>query len=144
MEPNIKHLIGEIAFAMQMNSYDLSNYLKIDTLEVVFITDPFYNDDENIQKVKEDIDNNPENYLYIEPVGSNEAFRLMADFSENIEDMKLQNKLFQVLNKRRPFANFKNILQYYPEYLQKWYKYRNEYYENLAKEWLEENNIKIQ
>ena len=144
MEPNIKHLIGEIAFAMQMNSYDLSNYLKIDTLEVVFITDPFYNDDENIQKVKEDIDNNPENYLYIEPVSSNEAFCLMEDFSESIEDKELQNKLFNALNRRRSFGNFKNILQYYPQYLEKWYKFRDEYYENLAKMWLKENNIKLQ
>ena len=128
---------------MQMNSYDLSNYFKLDTLEIIVITDPSFDDDEEIQKVKRDIDNNPENYLYIEPVGSDKAFKIMEEFAKTIEKSELQLKLFQVLGRRRPFANFRNTLQYYPEYLDKWYKYKDNYYESLAREWLEENNIKL-
>jgi len=37
---------------------------------------------------------------------SHESFKIMADFAENIDNARLQDRLINALNKSKPFRNF--------------------------------------
>ena len=52
-----------------------------------------------------------ETYINIEPRESHESFEIMEKFVEEVNDKILKNKLINALNNRKPFANFKNIVE---------------------------------
>lgn len=66
----------------------------------------------------------------IESMHSSEAFQIMEDFTNEVEDALLRNKLINALNNRKPFSNFKWIVEG-SEYRQNWFDFRqkqNEYF----------------
>ena len=52
-----------------------------------------------------------ETYITVEPRESSESFKIMERFVDEVNDKKLKNKLINALNNRKPFANFKNIVE---------------------------------
>lgn len=52
-----------------------------------------------------------ENCITVEPPESSESFRIMEDFVSEIDDKKLQKQLINALSHRRPFANFKHMVE---------------------------------
>ena len=68
------------------------------------------------------------NYIEIAPLDSSEAFRIMENFAEQVEDQHIQNKLISALNNRRPFANFKMLVES-SEYREHWFQFRQQAYE---------------
>ena len=134
-------LIKEIAFALQMYSDNMNYYLKIDTNEIVMTIDPSYVDNPELQKELKEIESNPDNYIHIKPVTSYDAFDLMEGFATKIEDDVLQSKLMNSFSKRKPFAKFKHTVNYFPQYRDECYKYKEEFYENAAEKWLKEHNV---
>lgn len=79
--------------------------------------------------LKKDYRENKEDYIVFNPLDSNESFRIMRDFAYDMEDEKFQNKLFDALNMRGPFRNFKYLVDD-SDYREDWFKYRHEYYKN--------------
>lgn len=81
--------------------------------------------------------------ITIEPMHSREDFQIMADFTDDIDDQNLKDQVINALNRRKPFANFKNIIDV-SEYRQKWFDFRQKQYEyyvwNEIKYELEKNN----
>ena len=76
-----------------------------------------------------------ENFLEVEPLESNESFRIMEAFAENLEDHHFQNKLVNTLRNRKPFANFKFAIDNSP-YRQQWFGFKKKWLENYVKELL--------
>jgi hypothetical protein len=66
------------------------------------------NEDEDEQKFLHD---DWVSYITIEPRESSESFEIMKKFVDEVNDKKLKNKLVNALNNRKPFANFKNIIE---------------------------------
>eukprot|EP01156_Anaeramoeba_ignava_P011199 Anaeramoba_ignava/a482295_7.p3 GENE.a482295_7~~a482295_7.p3 ORF type:complete len:188 (-),score=23.69 a482295_7:88-651(-) len=64
----------------------------------------------------------------IEPMESREGFKVMANFTDEVDDITLKSKLINALNNRRPFANFKYIVET-SDYRQKWFDFRKKEYE---------------
>ncbi len=48
-----------------------------------------------------------ENVIRLAPMDSHDSFRIMEAFANSIDDDEFSQQLFQLLNKRNPFANFK-------------------------------------
>ncbi len=69
-------------------------------------------------------------YFEFNPPDSNEGFRIMEAFAERLKgDEKLQNQLFRALNNRKPFANFKDIIDN-SDYRQNWFDFKFRWLEN--------------
>jgi hypothetical protein len=76
-----------------------------------------------------------EKYIIFEPLESDESFKIMEQFAEQLSDNKLQNKLFNALNNRKPFANFKYLIDN-SLYRQDWFDFKKRRLENHVYELL--------
>jgi len=78
--------------------------------------DPYLEDEhrevwkEQFNKIKAD----QENYVKIERMGSREAFEVMENFAESIEDPIYKGRFFERLTGRKPFANFNHLVHNSP------------------------------
>jgi len=79
----------------------------------------------------------PGQYLLIEPLMSNQSFRMMAAFAENVDDDKVRRALVGALNDRKPFANFKFQIDNSGPYRQKWFDFKNQWLMDYVREELE-------
>jgi len=67
---------------------------------------------------------NPSKYQEIHRMQSRDSFRIMADFAEQVENTNLQTELFNALNRRHPFREFKAAIDYSTE-RQNWFDFKN-------------------
>ena len=69
----------------------------------------------------EEIEKHPDDYVEFAGMESRDAFQVMVDFTDQVNDMNLKEKLYHALNNRNPFRYFKwridnsgrNLLDFY-------------------------------
>ena len=66
-----------------------------------------------------------EKCITVEPPESSESFRIMEDFVSEIDDKKLQKQLINALENRRPFANFKYVVEG-SSYRKEWFAFKQQ------------------
>ena len=71
---------------------------------------------------------NWQNCLTIEPMESHDSFKRMEYFVDEVKDINLQEKLINALNRKKPFANFKYLIED-SDYRQHWLDFRQAQYE---------------
>lgn len=76
-----------------------------------------------------------ENRMTFEPLESHESFKIMRRFTDQLEDEKLQGKLYNALNHSKPFANFKFLIDN-SDYRQNWFDFKKHQLEIHVKELL--------
>ena len=130
--------LDELVFALEWHSDDMSSYLDVETGQIVQVSESFDDEDE---RLREQIEEDPKRYRYIEPVDPNESFRLMARFVDSLPDGEAQRLLAKSLQRRSPFRNFKDDLYDFPDVQNQWYKFHNEQLVLMAKEWVETEEI---
>lgn len=84
-------------------------------------------EEEGIQEL-EAIQNDLFSYHEIERMPSHEAFEVMEDFiniMSSTHDPRLKISLIEALNKRRPFAHFKHIVES-SSYREAWFTFRDQ------------------
>lgn len=77
--------------------------------------------------------------MKISPIPSNISFHIMEDFASTQPANKAKF-LYQALEKRRPFANFK-IAAERAGILQEWYSFKNAKELEMAENWLTDNGL---
>jgi hypothetical protein len=97
-------------------------------------------DEEPWEKESKEIENNWGDYFEFIGFESHESFKIMADFSEDIEDKRLQVKLINALNRPKPFQNFKWQIDNSGEYRQKWFDFKKMRYIQWVKKQVELSN----
>jgi hypothetical protein len=118
---------------------------KTGEIESVIDTDSWDSMDNEIwDEIMEKIDENINDYWQFERMESHEAFKVMADFAESIDDPILQNNLIKILNRKSPFANFKAEIDESGPYRQKWFDFKKERYIEWVKEQLEGHKLSIE
>lgn len=95
--------------------------------------------DEN-GEIIEDMANDPR-YLSIEQIPSHEAFAVMADFVDELDDERVAQRLSRALSGRKPFRAFKDALCDFPDVREAWFDFEREANLRLAKEWCENHGI---
>jgi len=130
--------LDELVFALEWRSDETASYLDMETGQIVTVSDLF--DDEGLQS-RDEIEENPKRYRYIEPIDSNESFRMMARFVDSLPEGEAQKVLAKSLQRRSPFRNFKDDLYDFPDVQNQWYKFHAEQLVQMAKEWLEAEEI---
>src|SRR5687767_15043310 len=102
----------EVAEAMSMNN--MRKFINLDTLEVNMhpAEDHFFFEDME-DTAKEAIEN-PDKLLAIEILTAFKSFRIMKAFAETVKVKGLQRNLIQALERKKPFSNFKHIIDNSP------------------------------
>ena len=137
---------------------DMDYYLDKETGEVIFllveISRYVEEVDENSRKElldwqKKDIKvaqdilfTNPDRYINITEGAPCNGYDLMVEFAETIEDELLREKLSIALDGQGAFRRFKNVIADYPDYREKWFKFRGERINKKVIEWL--NSVGIE
>jgi wyosine [tRNA(Phe)-imidazoG37] synthetase (radical SAM superfamily) len=119
-------------------------YYHIKTGDIISCPDPVKwlgVDDEEFEEELKNIEEDCDNYIVFEGMETHESSRVMEDFAHSVEDNKLQAKLFNALNRRKPFANFKNVIDESGDHRQKWFDFENARYIEWVKYQIEFNKI---
>ena len=80
------------------------------------------------EQAEGEIDANREEYIEIEAMGSNDSYRVMVDFAEQLTNPRLQEELFRALDKRGPFREFKYVVDNSGDYREEWFAFKNQRY----------------
>ena len=99
------------------------------TGELLFVPDlnnSAYVDTEFYENDLEKLDNNFGDYIEIEKPNSSDSFKIMANFTEQLNDHdKIKNVLIKALNKKKPFREFKFAIDNSGVYRQQWFDFKN-------------------
>ena len=96
-------------------------------------------DEEPWEEESKEIDENWDDYFEFDRFDSHESFQILADFTENLDDLGLQNKLIKALNRPKPFQNFKWQIDNSGEYRQQWFDYKKLRYIQWVKDQIDLN-----
>ncbi len=115
-------------------------YLNPKTLEIEEFPKDLMVDPEEYKMLtgcdKDDVEFKHENWekCYVfEPLESNESFKIMEAFAEQLEDESFKGQLIYTLNKPKPFANFKWKIDNSP-YRQNWFDFKQQWLEAHVKQ----------
>lgn len=126
----------EVGEAMFMN--DTRAFINMETLEIeIYVAEDFFIDNEMEDTATEEIENIGK-FLPVEHEDSSTAYKVMEAFTETVKDRQVKYRLASALQKRRPFANFKVVIDN-SIIREQWFQFRDEAYAEIAKQWLEVN-----
>ena len=97
-------------------------------------------EEEMWQESMDKVENNYHEYLSFEGMESHQSFRIMEAFIADMADVKTQQRFEDAISYRKPFQNFKQLLNNYPELRQQWFDYKNQQYIEWVQEQLETYN----
>lgn len=110
---------------MGMLSFVHKETLEIEVYpDVTHIID-FDENDELWAETKNKLDENMADYIEIEPMASFESYKLLENFVLVVDDEALQDDLQAALERRKPFRNFKHIVDN-SNYRQAWFDFELE------------------
>ena len=100
--------------------------------------------DDVAKSLKEDLNKIEgwESSIVINPLEPHESFKIMQSFiDKTIPEGNIQEKLIGALNRKRPFANFRNLIDN-SDYLQDWCDFKQNYLEEHVYEMFQIEGIK--
>lgn len=97
-------------------------------------------DEEPWEEEQKEIEENWSDYYEFEGMSSRDSFNLMADFTETVDNQKLQDRLVNALRKSKPFGNFKWQIDNSGDFRQKWFDFKDMRYIEWVKEQIEDYN----
>jgi len=133
--------LDELCAAMEDSSYEHEYYLNLETGEILFLSE--YLDDEEAEKLKEKIDNDPDSYEKIPKAESHEGYGDMVDFIATVKDKRLVELLEVAINGKGAFRRFKDVLLNYPEERERWFQFRDDRVQEKALEWLGDIDVSL-
>jgi len=85
----------------------------------------------------QEIEKEPDKYVQLETMSSEESFSIMEDFAAQVGHQGIKARLFGALNGRKPFRNFKNQVDYNENLRQAWFAFKQKRYEEWVMRQLE-------
>ena len=126
---------------MEDGSYEHEYYLDLETGEILLISD--YMDDEEIGKLKDQIDEDSDRYERIPEAESHQGYEDMVDFIATVKDERLAELLEVTINGKGAFRRFKDVLLNYPEERERWFHFRDDRVQEKALEWLNDIDVSL-
>jgi hypothetical protein len=80
----------------------------------------------------EQLENNFTDCYEIDKWTSSEAFEIMSEFTDQVADNKLQNRLFDALRKNKPFREFKFVIENSGDFRQQWFDFKNKWQQDFV------------
>jgi hypothetical protein len=82
-------------------------------------------------------------FIVVSKMESREAFRVMENFMHEVQDERLQKEVIRKLEGKRPFANFKAVIES-SSVRENWFAFRSEAIQEFVKEQLKGENIEME
>ena len=130
--------IKELGMVFEDNSAEVSYHFDRETGEIIPIMVNFGGEPEEDE---EEIDDNPDRYVFIEPIDSRSGYRIMEDFVMDLPAGPAKELLERALSWKKPFSNFKSALHEFPELKDAWFKHHDARVEEIVRRWLEAHEI---
>ena len=126
-------------------------YLNLDTGDYQNIIpmegEMFHHMDKKMKEMEKEklneVENNWENYIVLEEMNSDEAYLVMKKFAEQIPEEKFRDKVLTILDLRKPFANFKDLVEP-SKYREHWFDFKKQQYIEYVKDQLREYNVEFE
>lgn len=115
--------------AIELASDDIRYYYNVDTQEVISVA--LYDDDN-------DIEMQHDHYISLPSKYDINDYQIMEDFIQNLPDEQQSNQLAYAIHGRGAFRSFRNLIDEL-NLTQQWYDFRTEAYEQIARQWCQEN-----
>ena len=137
-----KEKIKDIAQDLQIG---MAVYINRETSETESLLDQdnVYGEPEFWEEEIEKIEKEWKDYVVLTKMSSSEAYQIMEDFVDEVNDERLKEYLIKILNRRSPFANFKAEIDE-SDYREKWFEFKDKRYEEYVREELLENDFEIE
>lgn len=123
----------DLAFALDSDGDQTTNFLNLDTGEIVTVFDGEVNGEE-VDDVDEYLDSG--NFRRIEPMDSRESFSVMDDFVSSLPAGTPRSTLREALSGNRPFRRFKDAIYNFPALKDPWFDFeemrKRQYLEELV------------
>ena len=130
----------ELIIAFEASGFDQSNYLDLETGEVVSLMREIMDSDE-IDEIEQRVNSEPERYKFIPSIDSSEAYDDMVKFIDTVEDKHLAELLSVAINGKGAFRRFKDVLLSYPVERERWFEFQSDLMVRRVEEWLQEIGI---
>jgi len=98
--------------------------------------DDIYSDMEGWEDTIDKIENDRDNYETFKKMSSNEGFEIMEKFANSLADSSFKDKVLGRLSRRKPFQNFKMLIDS-SDYRQNWFEFKKNAYIDFVKEQVE-------
>lgn len=131
--------IAEVAENLDMGYVVFYNFETNETKSLIDRDTGFDIIEEEVEIWKE-IDENFEDYHEFEKMDSRNSFLVMEDFAGQVEDEKFKNRLMTVLNRRKPFAHFKDEVETNWDYREDWFAFKQKKSNQWVKQQIEDFN----
>lgn len=92
-----------------------------------------------MQSTFDELEENEEDYMKFETLESFESFRIIENFVFQLEDIVLKEKLLNTLKKKKPFRNFKHIIEH-SDQRENWFCFEQEQVEKHVTSIIEAHN----
>ena len=112
-----------------------SHWLNLESGTILFLIGP-----DAVDEADED-PRDDDRWLFIEPIASSEAFRIMEDFVDQCVDGHVSHALSQALLQRKPFRRFKDVLAAHPAQREAWFAFERQAMEVIARRWCESHGV---
>jgi hypothetical protein len=86
--------------------------------------------------VDEDVDEDEDRWLYVECVGSHDAYRDMELFIATVDDPAIADRLEIAISGKGAFRRFKDVLSRWPEALERYRRFSDDRQRGRARAWL--------
>ena len=142
--PRIQIDADDLETAYEGGFDDMTWYLDRETGKLISWLDEWedFEDDETAEFAAAlEQDEAGERYLLVPARDSREGYRIMEDFAAGVEDGRVRQALFDALDRRRPFASFKEELARHGALRDRWYEYNSARVRRAAAEWLESEGV---
>ncbi len=132
----IKEIASELDIGMNVYVNKVTKEIK----SIINFDHHIYAEEELWEDEINEIEKNFDSYIQFEPMDSRQAFRVMEEFVETLDNSEIRKKLELGLSLSKPFRNFKDILENYHEYRDKWFSFKEKEYIEYVKEQLDDYN----
>jgi len=134
----LKQMIKEIA---EHNDCGMDAFVNKESFKIIYIPNEFNYDladsEEFYESALKEIDENYHLIFKIKPPSSSETYVIMEKFVDKIYDSNLRTALINALNRRKPFANFKYLIDN-SNVREDWFNHKTDELEKRVKIELEE------
>lgn len=122
--------LDDVATALEDNAYESSWWLDAATGAVEYCS------------VDDDVEGFEERDLvHIEPIGSSEAYRDMADFVDAVQGARPRDLLSRAIEGRGAFRRFKDTLFDFPDLRDEWFAFHDRMMKRRSIEWLSSHEL---
>jgi|GEM_PF-707155 len=143
--------LGEICAAMERDDMSGECYFDSVTGDIIYI--PLEFDEDNVfdDKYIEDLpewekemvddvraiyEDDGGRYHFIPNRRGPDAYEIMIEFAETVENAKISDELFRALNGKGAFRRFKDVLHRHPKIRERWFAFKDEREKEEAREWM--------